>query len=279
MAFQADYGKGMELNKPADPFQQRLQQSAPSGPPPVNPALFRSNPFAKMGGMGARAAMAQGAPQGQPPPQAPAYGVRSRQQGGMAPQAPRSDEFTDRDGNRRVGWHITGRANGAPQQPSAPRGEFNPQAAGMWGRMMGGGMYGDAMDRRSPGSSPERVMPRWRNDRGGYGDQGPLTGNVISEYPGVSLTPPPTGMPGGIMGERPRMDQFREFGQRGGFDPLRERLMAQRGGGMPPQAPQLPQAPGNPFFDRLFQQPPPAMGRPGPPIMQEDYPMSEPVYY
>jgi hypothetical protein len=101
-------------------------------------------------------------------------------------------------------------------------------------------------------------------------------------YGGVSLTPgpegygrpqrrfepqvpAPTGMPGGIMGERNRMDQFREFGQSGGFDPIRERLMAGRGGGAPPP----PQAHANPFFDRMYQQPPSIMGRPGPPIQQQ----------
>ena len=282
MAFQADYGKGMELNKPADPFQQRLQQSAPSGPPPVNPASFRSNPFAKMGGMGARAAMAQGAPQGQPPPQAPAYGMRSRQQGGMRPQFSSPEEEIRVTG---FGYDREGRYQFPGRQQSA---YGDRRAAEMEGRnalrMRQPMDYRRGAEEAYGGASltPPPQIPGLDSRRAPR----ELSGVTMQEQRDYDLAnpgkrygrpftaPPPTGMPGGIMGERNPMDRTREFAQGGGFDPLRARLMAQRGGGMPPP----PQSQGNPFFDRM-RQAPPVMGRPGPPIMQEDYPMSEPVYY
>lgn len=216
-SFQAD-SPGMkprtEMAKPPNAFEDRLRQPAPAGPSPahggmedrphpgLNTASFRSHPFARMGGMGARAAMDRPQPAPQPPPRAPAYGVRSRQQGGM-------------------------------RQP---------------------------MD---------------------YGR------GAEESFRGASLTPPPTGMPGGIMGERNPMDRYREFAQGGGFNPLRERLMAQRGG-MPPPAPAPPQWAGgdprfaqpsqpgsaNPFFAQMY-----ARQQPQPPIQQERYQMPEQMYY
>lgn len=155
----------MERAKTANPFETRLRQGSADGMPSEDrwrpqpqaaPQQQGSHPFARMGGMGARAALSS---QGrQPPPQAPAYGLRARQRAEMP------------------------------------------------------GM-------RERGSSP-----------------------------------PPTGMPGGVMGERGSMERLRGYGrQLQDMDPLRQRLMAAR-----EMAPPPPRH-ANPFFSRMYEQgPPPA---------------------
>jgi hypothetical protein len=109
----------------------------------------------------------------------------------------------------------------------------------------------------------------------------------------ASLAPPPTGMPGGIMGERSGMDRLRAAGgQMQGMptDPIRQRLMAQRGGGMPPPQPAPPAWAGgdprfppqgrpgsaNPFFDRLYAQDQPSLQRPAP--MQQNWNLPPEMY-
>lgn len=187
-----------------DPFMSRMRQSSPapaSGGAPGTPRLDYSSPFAKMGGMGARAALAQrqqpqGQPQGQPPAQATAYGLRERLSqvpqamagrgtmgGGWNPNAPSPDM------RRRMAMD---RGSRMPPPvdfgPGAPLNRMRGPEPTPPPRLPGGGFTGQG--RREFPSVPPGVMEQLRFRMGGQGGGGPMAGGMAEGMAGGPVAGP-----------------------------------------------------------------------------------------